>query len=551
MGAYEDVKPIRDRSNEIYGQVIREIGGITVKGITSYNQKQEILDKEKDKMNFYNQNLWFDIDRNENKLLQKNLGDYSDKKGKLFDKYKVEITSLLNGQGEEGDDDYVMGAKRAQYLLKTEKNLGKDLEDKYSNIVQRYDNFMASSLRTAGSIYGEAAEWDNIDGGGDGQKFVFKGQGIDQLRNRMTYFALSGKAAPDGVTYDTDVYAGEKGESKVRAEIKYDKESQAFKDLPEAYQKQIEDNGMKLVFDQDWGDWAEDGLMSEINQGLDLEKTQANINFKDEKTKKISPTYSTSGSNYSESSSGTTTTYTDEVINMPKLRQETLPLAEAKAKTMIAGNIGELEDYIGYTLRQGGQEFSLSDTKKKYEVIFNGEKVSMTINEMRKDPKVFQEWITRLTQDSFIEESLEGSYEKRIANSDDIELINNLNIENQVIDLTGNLTEKDEVYVKKVEVSRYKTTEGGVGSKLTSSDIKYKENNDRYYPVFKDKESFEIVESPDAVRRIYWNSNTKMWVAQVKAGVGGNYSNDLNMKPNKDKSQFERFLKLTKPKISK
>ena len=551
MGAYEDVKPIRDRSNEIYGQVIREIGGITVKGITSYNQKQEILDKEKDKMNFYNQNLWFDIDRNENKLLQKNLGDYSDKKGKLFDKYKVEITSLLNGQGEEGDDDYVMGAKRAQYLLKTEKNLGKDLEDKYSNIVQRYDNFMASSLRTAGSIYGEAAEWDNIDGGGDGQKFVFKGQGIDQLRNRMTYFALSGKAAPDGVTYDTDVYAGEKGESKVRAEIKYDKESQAFKDLPEAYQKQIEDNGMKLVFDQDWGDWAEDGLMSEINQGLDLEKTQANINFKDEKTKKISPTYSTSGSNYSESSGGTTTTYTDEVINMPKLRQETLPLAEAKAKTMIAGNIGELEDYIGYTLRQGGQEFSLSDTKKKYEVIFNGEKVSMTINEMRKDPKVFQEWITRLTQDSFIEESLEGSYEKRIANSDDIELINNLNIKNQVIDLTGNLTEKDEVYVKKVEVSRYKTTEGGVGSKLTSGDIKYKENNDRYYPVFKDKESFEIVESPDAVRRIYWNSNTKMWVAQVKAGVGGNYSNDLNMKPNKDKSQFERFLKLTKPKISK
>ena len=551
MGAYEDVKPIRDRSNEIYGQVIREIGSITVKGITSYNQKQEILDKEKDKMNFYNQNLWFDINRNENKLLQKNLGDYSDKKGKLFDKYKVEITSLLNGQGEEGDDDYVMGAKRAQYLLKTEKNLGKDLEDKYSNIVQRYDNFMASSLRTAGSIYGEAAEWDNIDGGGDGQKFVFKGQGIDQLRNRMTYFALSGKAAPDGVTYDTDVYAGEKGESKVRAEIKYDKESQAFKDLPEAYQKQIEDNGMKLVFDQDWGDWAEDGLMSEINQGLDLEKTQANINFKDEKTKKISPTYSTSGSNYSESSSGTTTTYTDEVINMPKLRQETLPLAEAKAKTMIAGNIGELEDYIGYTLRQGGQEFSLSDTKKKYEVIFNGEKVSMTINEMRKDPKVFQEWITRLTQDSFIEESLEGSYEKRIANSDDIELINNLNIKNQVIDLTGNLTEKDEVYVKKVEVSRYKTTEGGVGSKLTFKDIKYNENNDRYYPVFMDKNSKAAVESPDGVRRITWNPTEQKWFAQVKAGVGGVYGNDRYQQPNADKYQFENFLKLTKPKISK
>ena len=549
MGAYEDFRPIRDRSNEIYGQTIKEVGGFFAKGITLYNQKQEALKKETDKINNYNQNLWFDIDRNENKLLQKNLTDYSGKKGELFDKYKGEITGLLNGSGKEGEAGYVMGAKRAQYLLKTEKNLDKNLQAKYAAVVRRYDNFMGNSLRTAGSIVGEAKEWDNIDGGGDGQKFVFKGQGVDQLRNRMTYFALSGKAAPDGITYDTDVYAGKDGESMVRAEIKYDKDSQAFKDLPEAYQKEIEANGMKLVFDQNWGEWAEDGLMSEINQGLDIEKTQANINFKDEKNKSISPTYLTSGDNYSESSDGTTTNYTDEVINMPKLRQETLPLAEAKAKTLIAGDIGELEDYIGYTLRQGGQEFSLSDTEKKYDVDGDG-KVDMTIDQMRKDPKVFQKWVTRLTQDSFIEESLEGSYEKRIATSDDVKLINNLNTENEVLDVTGLLTEKDQVYVRKVKGSSYRTPDED-GLKLTSSDIKYKENNDRYYPVFKDKESFESVESPDAGRRIYWNSNTRMWVAQVKAGVGGNYANDLNIKPNKDKSQFENFLKLTKPKISK
>ena len=549
MGAYEDFRPIRDRSNEIYGQTIKEVGGFFAKGITLYNQKQEALKKETDKINNYNQNLWFDIDRNENKLLQKNLTDYSGKKGELFEKYKGEITGLLNGSGKEGEAGYVMGAKRAQYLLKTEKNLDKNLQAKYAAVVRRYDNFMGNSLRTAGSIVGEAKEWDNIDGGGDGQKFVFKGQGVDQLRNRMTYFALSGKAAPDGITYDTDVYAGKDGESMVRAEIKYDKDSQAFKDLPEAYQKEIEANGMKLVFDQNWGEWAEDGLMSEINQGLDIEKTQANINFKDEKNKSISPTYLTSGDNYSESSDGTTTNYTDEVINMPKLRQETLPLAEAKAKTLIAGDIGELEDYIGYTLRQGGQEFSLSDTEKKYDVDGDG-KVDMTIDQMRKDPKVFQKWVTRLTQDSFIEESLEGSYEKRIATSDDVKLINNLNTENEVLDVTGLLTEKDQVYVRKVKGSSYRTPDED-GLKLTSSDIKYKENNDRYYPVFKDKESFESVESPDAGRRIYWNSNTKMWVAQVKAGVGGNYANDLNIKPNKDKSQFQNFLKLTKPKISK
>ena len=550
MGAYEDFRPIRDRSNEIYGQTIKEVGGFFAKGITLYNQKQEALKKETDKINNYNQNLWFDIDRNENKLLQKNLTDYSGKKGELFDKYKGEITGLLNGSGEEGEAGYVMGAKRAQYLLKTEKNLDKNLQAKYAAVVRRYDNFMENSLRTAGSIVGEAQEWDNIDGGGDGQKFVFKGQGIDQLRNRMTYFALSGKAAPDGITYDTDVYAGKDGESMVRAEIKYDKDSQAFKDLPEAYQKEIEANGMKLVFDQNWGEWAEDGLMSEINQGLDIEKTKKNIQFNEKDTDNISPTYVATGANYSEDSDGMTFNFTDQVVNMPKLKQETLPLADAKAKTMIAGDIGELEDYIGYTLRQGGQEFSLSDTEKKYDVDGDG-KVDMTIDQMRKDPKVFQKWVTRLTQDRFIEESLEGEYEKRIATSDDVKLINNLNTENEVLDVTGLLTEKDQVYVKKIKGSSYRTPNEGGGLKLTSSDIKYKENNDRYYPVFKDKESFEIVESPDADRRIYWNSSTGMWVAQVKAGVGGNYANDLNIKPNKDKSQFQNFLKLTKPKISK
>ena len=69
MGAYENVGIIRDRSQEIYGQVIQGIGQQTAQGIISYNQKQEKLQEEKEKTNTYNQNMWFDIDRNENKLL--------------------------------------------------------------------------------------------------------------------------------------------------------------------------------------------------------------------------------------------------------------------------------------------------------------------------------------------------------------------------------------------------------------------------------------------------------------------------------------------------
>ena len=149
----------------------------------------------------------------------------------------------------------------------------------------------------------------------------------------MTYFALSGKAPLDGVTYDTDVYAGENGESMVKAEITYDENSKAFLDLSEEYQKEIKANGMKLTFDQDWEDWSEDGLMSEINQGLDIEKTKKNIQFNQKDTDKISPTYAATGANYSEDSGGMTSNFTDQVINMTRLNAETLPLAQAKAKT--------------------------------------------------------------------------------------------------------------------------------------------------------------------------------------------------------------------------
>ena len=471
MGAYENVGIIRDRSQEIYGQVIQGIGQQTAQGIISYNQKQEKLQEEKEKTNTYNQNMWFDIDRNENKLLQKNFADYKGKKGKLFDKYTDSARSLLNGVGEEGSADYKMGAKRAQFLIKTSKNLSKEDTDKYTKIVNRYDSYMGNSLRTAGSIIAENKEWENINGGEDGQKFVFKGQGIEQLRNRMTYFALSGKAPLDGVTYDTDVYAGENGESMVKAEITYDENSKAFLDLSEEYQKEIKANGMKLTFDQDWEDWSEDGLMSEINQGLDIEKTKKNIQFNEKDTDNISPTYAATGANYSEDSGGMTFNFTDQVVNMTRLNAETLPLAQAKAKTMIAGDIGELEDYIGYTLGQGGQGFSLSDTKKKFSVI--GQEKEMTIDEMRKDPKVFQEWITSLTKDHFIQESLGGDFKKRIATPDDVKLINDLNTENNIIDIAGPLTTKMQVYYKEIKGKEYKTDDDNSGG-LTDTQINLK-----------------------------------------------------------------------------
>lgn len=544
MGAYENPGIIQDRSGEIWGQTIQNVGQQFAQGIISYSQKQAKLQDEKEKTNTYNQNLWFDIDRNENKLLQKNLTDYKGKKGKLFDKYTQSARDLLNGTGDE------IGAKKAQFLIKTTKNLSQEDREKYTKIVNRYDSYMGNSLRTAGSIIAENQEWDNIDGGGDGQTFVFKGQGIDQLRNRMTYFALSGKAAPDGVTYDTNVYAGENGESMVKAEITYDENSKAFKDLSEDYQKKIKDNGMKLVFDQDWEDWAEDGLMSEINQGLDIEKTQANIKFKDEKTDTISPTYAATSANYSEDSGGQTSNFTDQVINMTKLNAEIQPLASAKAKTLIAGNIGELEDYIGYTLGQGGEGFSLSDTDKKYSV--PGIKDEMTIDEMRKDPKVFEGWVTGLTKDHFVQESLGSEYQKRIATEDDVKLINDLNTENKIINDTGLLTTDMQVYIKKIAGSKYKSSTDNNNNDKDKWSTEMLDRNNSNYKAFLDPKNTNPIVSADGKRRIVYDSKTLQWVAQYPSNGVDGWRVDIAYKPVDNDGRIEGFgnyLGLRKPKI--
>lgn len=552
MGAYENPGVIRDRSGEIWGQTIQNVGQQFAQGITSYNQKQEKLQDEKEKTNTYNQNMWFDIDRNENKLLQKNFTDYKGKKGKLFDKYTDSARNLLNGVGEEGSQDYKMGAKKAQFLIKTSKNLSQEDREKYTKIVNRYDSYMGNSLRTAGSIIAENKEWENIDGGEDGQKFVFKGQGIEQLRNRMTYFALSGKAPLDGVTYDTDVYAGENGESMVKAEITYDKTSKAFLDLPKEYQEEIEANGMKLTFDQDWEDWAEDGLMSEINQGLDLEQTKKNIQLNQKDTDTISPTYAATSANYSEDSGGQTSNFTDQVINMTKLNAELLPLAEAKAKTMIAGDIGELEDYIGYTLGQGGESFSLSNTKKKYTIISGKKEKEMTIDEMRKDPKVFQEWVGNLTKDHFIQESLGSEYQKRIATEDDVKLINDLNTENKIINDTGLLTTDMQVYVKKIAGSKYKSSTDNNNNDKDKWSTEMLDRNNSNYKAFLDPKNTNPIVSADGKRRIVYDSKTLEWVAQYPSNGVDGWRVDIAYKPVDNDGRIEGFgnyLGLRKPKI--
>ena len=545
MAGYENIPLIREKEADVYAQLGRVTGQLIGQGVAGYMQKQAKLDKEKEKLDLYNQNLWFDIDRNENKDLQKNLTDYRGKKGKMFNDFSNEASSLLNGVGEEGAQDYQMGAKKARFLMKTSKNLSQDLKDKYTKIVNRYDTFMSSSLRTAGSIIGEAKEWDNINVGGDGQKFTFKGQGIDQLRNRMTYFALSGKAAPSGVSYEKDIYAGENGESMVRVVTNYDMESETFLNLPKSYQDKIRNNGGKLVFDQNWEQWADDGLMSEIGQGLDLEKTYENIDFKD-KNSKITDQYQvTSRETEISNDKLTQTDYENSLVNVPLMNSKTQVLARAKAKTMISGNVEELSNYIGYTLRQGGQDFKLSGDKK-YDIDGDG-KADYTIDEMKAN-NTFENWVTRLTQDSFVENALApDGYIQSVATEEQAEKINSMNTDDQ-FNVDGVVAGKTLIWTKK--------TQGGTRQNKQSKDVnrntwttEITNRNDRNLKLFQDADNKKPVESPRGDRRITYSETTGTWTAQVKAGVGGVYVPDAQIKPSKNVNDFDGFLGLRKPKI--
>ena len=448
MGAYDNPAIIRDRSAEIYGKAVQSFGQSISQGVMNYAQIKAKQREETDKQNLKDQNILLEIELAYDKDYQENKNLAAKTGTPMLDSFEVSAKGLLNGV------DGSVGAKQARFELMTKKNLSKDERQGLLDIVNNYQTFMGDAKLNMGSMIAEKEEYLNFTRSDLGRKSTFKGGGIEKTRNMFTYLALNNNSAPEGVTYEKRLYAGSKGENMVYAKTTFDENSATFKNLSKSDQDEIRKNGMSLVFDQNWNDWRKDGFLTDIMQGLDSEKMQESIKFKDD-SGGLTDDFSTDLSLKVRSESGSDITSQQNIVNTPLLLENLYEPGSKKASVIMNGTPQEQNDYIAFTLGRKGSDFDRNKTK----IGPNGETFQEMVNN-----GTAKEFITKETQELFLEDNLtrgfgkdKRGYVKRRASKEQAAAINKLNKTIEGYD-GEDITEGADVYVKDTDLSLRKSS---------------------------------------------------------------------------------------------
>ena len=462
MGAYDNPAIIRDRSAEIYGKAIQSFGQSISQGVMNYAQTKAKQRKETDKQNLKDQNILLEIELAYDQEYQENKNLAAKSGTPMLDSFEVSAQGLLNG----GNGN--VGAKQARFELMTKKNLSKDERQDLLNVVNNYQTFMGDAKLNMGSLIAEKEEYGNFTRSDLGRKSTFKGSGIEKTRNMFTYLALNNNAAPEGVTYEKRLYAGSKGENMVYAKTTFTEESKAFQNLSKVDQDEIRKNGMSLVFDQNWNDWRKDGFLTDIMQGLDEEKIQESLQFKDD-SGGLNANYATTLDLDTAQQGERDVTSQTSVVNTPFLLQGLYEPAANRAGVVMDGTPQEQNDYVAFTLQREGSDFD----RNKTEIGPNNETFQQMI-----DAGTAEAFLTEETQDLFLRKNLtKGSgpdktgYVERKATAEQAAAINKLNSEIEGFD-GPQVSVNDNIYIKEKDLTSTKTP-GDVADPL----IEIKETN--------------------------------------------------------------------------
>ena len=447
MGAYDNPAIIRDRSAEIYGKAVQSFGQSIGQGVMNYAQIKSKQREEADEQNLKDRNIMLRIDLAYDKEYQENYNAARKSETPMLDSFESSAKALLNGT------DTTMGAKQARYEYMTKKNLTEKEKTERLKIINNYQKFMGDATFNMGSLIAEKEEYANYTRSDLGRKSTFKGSGIEKTRNMFTYLALNNNSAPEGVTYEKRLYAGSNGENMVYAKTTFDENSATFKSLSQSDQDEIRKNGMSLVFDQNWNDWRKDGFLTDIMQGLDSEKMQESIKFKDD-SGRLTADFSTDMSLKVRSESGNDITSRQSIVNTPLLLENLYQPASDKASVVMDGTPQEQNDYIAFTLGRKGSDFDRNKTK----IGPNNE----TFQEMIENGTA-KEFITKETQELFLEDNLtkgfgkdKVGYVKRRASKEQAAAINKLN--KTIGGYDGpDVGEGDDIYVKDTDLSLRKS----------------------------------------------------------------------------------------------
>jgi hypothetical protein len=204
MSAYDNPKLINDKSALAWAAAAQQVSTSivdTFEGIVKFqNDQKAISDKKQEVIDL----AWNAQSLSQYENLERTseaLEDAGVEQSIIKDAQNIQ-TLLMDGVGEEGDEDYKMGSIEAATILKT-RSVDKEERKKLNAIITKANGNLRATTKTAGILMTDVAQIEPFKGTpGPGREQYWQGNTFaEQLGSQLAGFSLSNMAS-DGITLD-------------------------------------------------------------------------------------------------------------------------------------------------------------------------------------------------------------------------------------------------------------------------------------------------------------------------------------------------------------
>jgi len=277
--SYRNPEIIRDRSGEIYGQAVANIGQSLAKGIATGVASREALRKEADAEKKRVQGIGYQIESKAYANRNKNYQGLKKTEPGVAEQFKQRTEILL--RGSEGQ----MGAIEANTILATKSDLSIEEKQELRAIVTKFETFQNSMVGNSGKILSETEIYNNASPADFDSKYRWSGSNeYERSASQYAAAAFSNQEIPGGRSEKILDDPGPDGENVVTVRTFLNPNDPANKgkfDDEKMYPRN-ENGEVVLEWKKDLNKWDE-GLLEEIEpvpDSIELFKTAGITNDK-------------------------------------------------------------------------------------------------------------------------------------------------------------------------------------------------------------------------------------------------------------------------------
>ena len=277
--SYRNPEIIRDRSGEIYGQAVANIGQSLAKGIATGVASREALRKEADAEKKRVQGIGYQIESKAYANRNKNYQGLKKTEPGVAEQFKQRTETLL--RGSEGQ----MGAIEANTILATKSDLSIEEKQELRAIVTKFETFQNSMVGNSGKILSETEIYNNASPADFDSKYRWSGSNeYERSASQYAAAAFSNQEIPGGRSEKILDDPGPNGENVVTVRTFLNPNDPANKgkfDDEKMYPRN-QNGEVVLEWKKDLNKWDE-GLLEEIEpvpDSIELFKTAGITNDK-------------------------------------------------------------------------------------------------------------------------------------------------------------------------------------------------------------------------------------------------------------------------------